>query len=77
MDLVRLRTRVEDAGLRLNAIENVPIKFYNKIMLRLPGREQQLENMCATIRNLGRAGIPILGYHFIPTGVWQIGRAHV
>ena len=49
MDLVRLRARVEDAGLRLNAIENVPIKFYDKIMLGLPGREQQLENMCATI----------------------------
>lgn len=28
MDLLRLRTRCEDAGLRLNAIENVPIKFY-------------------------------------------------
>lgn len=27
MDLVQLRTRCEDAGLRLNAIENVPIKF--------------------------------------------------
>ena len=71
MDLVRLRTRVEDAGLRLNAIENVPIKFYDKIMLGLPGREQQIEDMCATISNLGRARIPILGYHFIPTGVWR------
>ena len=71
MDLVRLRTRVEDAGLRLNAIENVPIKFYDKIMLGLPGREQQIEDMCATIANLGRARIPILGYHFIPTGVWR------
>ena len=71
MDLVRLRTRVEDAGLRLNAIENVPIKFYDKIMLGLPGREQQIEDMCATISNLGRARIPILGYHFIATGVWR------
>ena len=71
MDLVRLRTRVEDAGLRLNAIENVPIKFYDKIMLGLPGREQQIEDMCATISNLGRAHIPILGYHFIATGVWR------
>lgn len=71
MDLVRLRARVEDAGLRLNAIENVPIKFYDKIMLGLPGRDQQLEDMCTTIRNIGRAGIPILGYHFVPTGVWR------
>ena len=44
MDLVRLRTSCEDAGLRLNAIENVPIKFYDKAMLGLPGRDEQIEN---------------------------------
>ena len=71
MDLVKLRTRVEDAGLRLNGIENVPIKFYDKIMLGLPGRDEQIEHMQATIRNMGRAGIPIFGYHFIATGVWR------
>jgi mannonate dehydratase len=71
LDLVKLRTRVEDAGLRLNAIENVPIKFYDKIMLGKPGRDEQIENMQATIRNMGRAGIPIFGYHFVVTGVWR------
>ncbi|MEZ4733402.1 MAG: mannonate dehydratase [Caldilineaceae bacterium] len=71
MDLVRLRTRCEDAGLRLNAIENVPIKFYDKAMLGLPGRDEQIENMRTTIRNMGRAGIPIFGYHFVVTGVWR------
>lgn len=29
------------------------------------------ENMQKTIRNMGRAGIPIFGYHFIVTGVWR------
>jgi len=71
MDLLRLRTRCEDAGLRLNAIENTPINFYDKIMLGLPGRDEQIENMQYTIRNMGRAGIPIFGYHFIVTGVWR------
>jgi mannonate dehydratase len=71
MDLLRLRTRCEDAGLRLNAIENTPISFYDKIMLGLPGRDEQIENMAYTIRNMGRAGIPIFGYHFIVTGVWR------
>lgn len=71
LDLVKLRTRVEDAGLRLNAIENVPIKFYDKIMLGKPGRDEQIENMQATIRNMGRAGIPVFGYHFVVTGVWR------
>lgn len=71
MDLLQLRTACEDAGLRLNAIENTPIKFYDKVMLGLPGRDEQIEHMQATIRNLGRAGIPIFGYHFIATGVWR------
>jgi mannonate dehydratase len=71
MDLLKLRTACEDAGLRLNAIENTPINFYDKIMLGLPGRDEQIEHMQATISNMGRAGIPIFGYHFIVTGVWR------
>ncbi len=71
MDLVRLRASCEDAGLRLNAIENVPIKFYDKAMLGLPGRDEQIDNMRKTIGNMGRAGIPIFGYHFVVTGVWR------
>ena len=74
MDLVHLRTRCEDAGLRLAAIENVPVKFYDKAMLGLPGRDEQIEHMSTTIRNMGRADIPILGYHWIPNGVWRTSR---
>ena len=70
-DLLHLKTRAEDRGLRLITIENVPVRFYNKIMLGQEGREEQLENMQETIRNMGRAGIPIFGYHFIATGVWR------
>lgn len=71
MDLLRLRTRCEDAGLRLIALENVPVSFYDKIMLGLPGRDAQIEAMATTIRNMGKAGIPILGYHWLPNGVWR------
>ena len=73
--LLHLRMKAEDRGLRLAAIENVPIRFYNKIMLGQEGREQQLENMQESIRNMGRAGIPIFGYHFIATGVWRTNSA--
>ena len=55
IDLLMLRTRCEDAGLRLNAIENTPTEFYDKAMLGLPGRDEQIENMQYTIRNIGRA----------------------
>jgi mannonate dehydratase len=71
MDLLRLRTHVEDYGLRLEAIENTLVSFYDKAMLGLPGRDEQIENYQATIRNMGRAGIPILGYHWMPNRVWR------
>jgi mannonate dehydratase len=74
-DLVMLRTEAENAGLRLMALENVPIHFYDQIMLGLPGREEQLANMAETVRNMGRAGIPILGYHFMPNSVWRTSRS--
>jgi len=74
MNLLQLRTRVEDAGLRLIALENVPVSFYVKAMLNLPGAEEQLEHMANTIRNMGKAGIPILGYHWLPNSVWRTSR---
>jgi len=74
LELLHLRMRVESAGLKLAAIENVPRGFYDKIMLGLPGRERQIEKMCRTIRNIGKAGIPILGYNWMPLGVWRTSR---
>ena len=70
-DLLWLRKRCEDHGLRLEAIENTPVSFYDKAMLGLPGRDEQIENYQATIRNLGQAGIPLLGYDWMPNGVWR------
>ena len=73
-ELRRLRERVESFGLQVAALENVPIAHYDKLMLGLPGREQQLENLQKTITNVGRAGIPIFGFHFLPSGVWRTNR---
>ena len=70
-DILNLRKQVESAGLRMGAIENVPTHFYDKIMLGLPGREEQLENMKWTIHNMGKAGVPIFGYHWMPNSVWR------
>src|SRR5947207_42444 len=72
-DLMGLRERAESFGVRLICLENVPNSFFDKIMLGLPGREEQLEHMQETVRNLGRAGIPILGYHWMPNSVWRTG----
>ncbi|MDQ6905253.1 MAG: mannonate dehydratase [Chloroflexota bacterium] len=73
-DLLRLRKRVESFGLKYEVIENVPQHFFDKVMLGLPGRDEQIAHYCTTIRNMGRAGIPILGYHFMPNAVWRTSR---
>jgi mannonate dehydratase len=76
-NLVALRERFENAGLRLNAIENVPISFYDDVMLGRDGRETQIEHLKNTIRNIGEAGIPMFGYHWMPSGVWRTGETTV
>jgi mannonate dehydratase len=72
-----LRAMVEKCaqyGLTLEALENVPIHFYHKAMLGLPGRDEQIAHYQTTLRNMGRAGIPILGFHFMPNSVWRTER---
>lgn len=75
--LVDLREQVERYGLRLNAIENLPISFYEDVILGGEDRDEQLEHVKNTVRNMGRAGIPILGYHWMPAGVWRTGTQSV
>ena len=65
-ELVVFKQRVEDFGLRLAALENVPWDWNDKIKLGLPGRDEQIENYQRSIKNAGSAGIPILGYNFRP-----------
>ena len=71
VDLVKLRLSVEQWGLKLSALENVPPHFYDQIMLGGPRRDQQIENMIYTVRNIARAGIPIFGYNWMPSHVWR------
>ena len=70
-DLENLRKQVESHNLHLEALENVPTTFYDQIMLGGIKRDEQIENMIFTVRNIARAGIPIFGYNWMPTGVWR------
>jgi len=80
-DLVRAREKAESYGLKLEALENVPLKWMDKIHLGLPGRDELIENYQQTIRNMGAAGIPTLGYGWMPNWVWrtpmEMGRGGV
>ena len=58
-----LRARVEGFGLKMYSIRLVPWSWTYIWMLGLPGRDEQIENYMKTIRNMGKAGIPILTYN--------------
>ena len=73
-DVRELVRKVEEAGLKFEAIENVPTHFYHKAMMGLEGRDEQIENYQATIRAVARAGVPVLGLHFMPNSVWTTDR---
>ena len=73
LELVVFRQRVESAGLRLFAIENMPWGWTDKIKLGLPGRDEQIDNFCKSLRNMGAAGIPAIGYNFRPPTVTGYG----
>ena len=70
-DIAKYVAKAAEFDLRLMSIENVPKYFYDKIMLGQPEREQQIKTMEHTVRAMGKAGVPILGYCFMPTGVWR------
>lgn len=73
-DVRALVDKVEGAGLKFEAIENVPTHFYHKAMMGLEGRDEQIENYQATIRAVARGGVPVLGMHFMPNSVWTTDR---
>ena len=74
--LLRLRHRVEHLGLQLAGIENWPRPWWEDILTAGPRREEQLDNLCRSIENMGAAGIGVLGYYFSIVGVWGHWRAY-
>lgn len=66
-NLVRMRKRIEDAGLKISIIDSAPP--IDKVKLGLPGRDKQIENFCASLRNMGAAGIHRITFNFTPLGV--------
>jgi mannonate dehydratase len=63
-DLVRIKSRVEDFGLRLDVLEDGP--RIEKIMLGLPDRDEQLENFRTSLRNIAAAGIKVIKPQHMP-----------
>ena len=74
-ELRALRQDINDEGLELAALENFDPGHWYDVLLDGPRKQEQLENIKTTIRNMGRAGIPCMGYYFSIAGVW--GRTEI
>lgn len=68
-ELLKLKEEINSAGLVLEAIENFDPAHWHDILLDGPKKKQQIENLKEIIRNVGAAGIPIIGYNFSLAGV--------
>jgi mannonate dehydratase len=78
--LTRLRERVESFGIQLDAVplpmsSNYITKAENpNIMLgKNPDRDREIDHICQMIRNVSRAGIPMVKYNLTILGVVRSG----
>ncbi len=65
-----LKAMVNAEGLELEALENFAPAHWYDVLLDGPQRAAQLAHLKTIIRDLGRVGIPTMGYCFTLAGVW-------
>jgi len=67
--LIALRKRIEDAGLRFAVIETLPVS--DRVKMAMPGRDEDIENWIASLRNVGAAEIPVVCYNWMAVYGWM------
>lgn len=69
-ELSAIKQAIESHGLTWEAIENFDPSHWYDVLLDGPKKQQQLEDLKTILKNMGKAGIPMMGYYFSLAGVW-------
>jgi mannonate dehydratase len=73
-NFVRLREKVEAAGLNVWNIGNLNVHNMEEVTLNLPGRDQKIEEYKTYLRNIGKAGVYYTTYAHMGNGIWSTAR---
>ena len=70
-NFIRLKTKVETAGLRVWNIGNSDVHNMEEVTLNLPGRDRKIEQYLQFLRNLNQAGLHYTTYAHMGNGIWS------
>jgi len=73
-NFIRLKQRVDAAGLKVWNIGNANVHNMEEVTLNLPGRDQKIEEYKTFLRNLAKAGIFYTTYAHMGNGIWSSAR---
>ncbi|MDR7870580.1 MAG: mannonate dehydratase [Tissierellaceae bacterium] len=66
--IIQLKNQVEDAGLKFDVIESVPV--HEDIKLGIETRDRYIDNYKENIKRLSKAGVKVICYNFMPVFDW-------
>lgn len=67
-DILKIKTMIEDHGMRWSVVESLPVA--ESIKYAGPDRDALIENYKFSLANLGKAGVKTVCYNFMPVLDW-------
>jgi len=72
--IAAIRERARENGLTFEVVESVPV--HEEIKLGGPEAPRYIENYCENLRRLGKAGVKVVCYNFMPVFDWLRSELH-
>jgi len=73
-EIAAIKKEAAANGLAFEVVESVPV--HEDIKLGKPERERLVANYCENIRRLGKAGVKVVYYNFMPVFDWLRSELH-